>query len=124
MEMYFKRSFGIMPALAALLLLGSTQAAFAEEAPHFKIIQERSGGGDRQVVKFNTKTGEAWSNWTTSAPEWSKIAETGPIPQGDYEVLLLTGKNADSNWGLRFDKITGRTWNFGPNGWQEFKEAD
>ena len=115
-------------ALFAIWLFGSQSiAVYAEDKPAvgtplFQIRQERSSNGHRQVVRFNSKTGEAWFNWTTVAPEWTKIAETGPVPPGDYEVLLLPGATSDSNWGLRYDRITGRTWNFGPNGWAEFKE--
>ena len=95
---------------------GSTAAVFA-------IAQERSENGHREVIRYNTKTGESWYNWTTVAPEWIKIGEAGPIPAGDYQVLLTPGTSKDTIWGLRFDRVSGRTWNFGGTGWSEFKEA-
>lgn len=105
-------------------LSASTAGADAGARPTFEIRQLRVENGQREIVKFNTETGETWSNWTSSPPQWSKVPENGPVPSGDYDILLLNGPDKDTTWGIRFDRKSGRTWNFGANGWTEFKDAN
>jgi len=126
--MFTKKSLVSACALASLALwsfgnVGGVSAADTEAQPLFEIRQLRVENGQREVVRFNVKTGESWSNWTSSPPEWTKITETGPVPVGDYDVLLLNGPDKDTTWGIRFDKKSGKTWNFGGSGWAEFKEV-
>ncbi len=120
MRFNFKRFAAV--ALAAILIQASTSAASADDSGQFAIRQLRTEAGARESVRFNIKTGESWYNWTTWAPKWVKIDENGPVPIGDYDVLLLAGSDKDTAWGLRFDKVSGKTWNFGQKGWEEFSE--
>lgn len=99
-----------------------TSNANAEES-NYEFRQIRIEDGSRETVRFNVKTGESWYNWTTTQPIWSRVPETsGTPPAGNYDVMLLPGITKDTAWTLRVDKISGKAWNFGANGWEEFKE--
>ena len=119
-----KQRLGAVFLIAAAVLTGVIcPAASAENPGVYQIRQLRIENGHREVIKWNTKTGESWYNWTTVSPEWSKIPESGPVAPGDYEVMMLNGIQKDDVWAIRFEKNSGKTWNYGAKGWEEFKEA-
>ncbi len=112
-------------ALFVVVLLTAPLGAAADDGGSdgvYGIRQVRAGNGHREAIRFNRKSGEAWTNWTTSSPAWVKVPESGPVPPGDYDVLLLPGVENDSVWVMRFDAKSGKTWNYGSKGWEEFSE--
>jgi hypothetical protein len=71
-----------------------------------------------QGIRFHIVTGETW---TVEDDKYTKLAETDPIPAGDYDVTLVTD---DNNWmAFRIDRLTGATWQLRGNKWVRVKES-
>jgi hypothetical protein len=95
------------------------------KAPAFVIRQVRTDAGERIVIRLNPLTGESWSNRTTGGTDWTKIAEPeAQLPLGNYDVLLLPGRDKDTFWTLRYDRVTGKTWSWTSDGWAAFVEPE
>jgi hypothetical protein len=63
-------------------------------------------GSRLRLLRFHTRTGETSS---VEVDTFQALAETGPVPPGDYDVTVLA---ADENrWmALRTDRVTGAAW--------------
>lgn len=69
-------------------------------------------GNTLQAVRFKPATGQTWQ---LGAGGWEKIPETGKVPPGDYEVVLVA---TDTDFtALRFDRTTGATWHLKGRKW-------
>jgi hypothetical protein len=67
----------------------------------------RVGVNQYDTTRFNRVTGESWQLF---GDEWKKVAETGTVPKGDYDIQVA-GEEADPGvLVLRIDRSTGKTW--------------
>jgi hypothetical protein len=76
-------------------------------------------GNTFQGVRFQVRTGEAWA---MEGQKYKKLDETGPVPDGNYDVTLIAD---DKNWmAFRIDRLTGATWQLRNNKWAKLKEPE
>ncbi len=92
-------------------------AAEAPAGPQFRLKTAAVGTG-WEAIRYNVTTGETARSL---ALKFQKLAETGPIPSGDYELQIIPlGPDGFSGFGaVRFDRVSGRTWALVDNKWQE-----
>src|ERR1043166_4228435 len=62
-------------------------------------------GDSYQAIRIRIRTGETW---TAEGTKWLKIADAGPIPAGDYDVLLVATEKDYS--AIRYDRVSGSSW--------------
>jgi hypothetical protein len=97
---------GVAFAVGAELLPRSALAQKAEPMPPAKgkqfELRPKGGGAALWAIRFNVTTGESWM---IAGGEAAKIPESGPVPAGDYDVLIDKDSPA-----LRIDRGTGATW--------------
>ena len=75
--------------------------------------------GDRlHVLRFHTRTGAA----VVETDAYQDLAETGPVPPGDYDVTMIAGED---DWvAFRIDRSTGTTWLLRARQWVKVDEPD
>lgn len=116
--------FALLIPLLAGLCLGDTAAPSAhgqkqgqsldKDRHELRVIRV---GKTFQGLRFKVSTGESWQ---LVVDKYEKIAETGPIPPGDYDITLVTD---DSDWtAFRMERNSGFTWQLKNRKWVKFKE--
>lgn len=72
------------------------------------------------AVRFQTATGESWT--IGDGPKFIKMAESGPVPAGAYDILLSA---SEDDWmAFRIDRLTGATWQMHQNKWIKISAPD
>ena len=88
------------------------------EARNFEIRHLSLKNGNREIVRFSPTKGDAWL-YTNN--QWEKLPEAGPVPSGDYEMVLAEAVN-NAFWATRFERNTGRAWNLSGGKWFDIAE--
>ncbi len=98
-------------ALAGALALGAPIAASA--APFEAVYVPGTPQQALEFFRINVPTGEV-AFGVGAAAKYSPVADTAPLPQGDYHLYLATEPATAAGvvyWGIvRMDSRTGRTW--------------
>jgi hypothetical protein len=119
----FLPCMGLMALLASQWSRAQAQKAKNEPPSGRKPYELRvvpGGPFDLMAIRFKPKTGEAWELILLS---WVKIKDPGPIPAGDYEVVVRPGRKVDdAPVVFRIDQQTGTTWVKGKGEWDKIKE--
>lgn len=109
-------AWGLAPTPLAVAQKADPMPAQKRKEHELRIIRV---GNTFQGVRFKTATGEAWM---MVGDKFEKLAESGPVPAGDYDITLVTD---DTNWmAFRIDHATGATWQLRNNKWVKVKEPD
>lgn len=89
---------------------------------NFQFRVASTNSGERVILRFNPRTGEAWSNSTLFAVEWVRVAEEKAPPEGDYDIFVLKARDTKADYfATRVDLKSGKAWHLGDK-WIEFKE--
>ena len=73
-----------------------------------------SGNHKSTFLRLKPATGECWAS---DAGEWTKLAEGGSIPAGDYDVALAPVWGGKKVIAVRIERRTGMTWLFDNDKW-------
>ena len=115
--------FGVV--VFALAVVSLKPVALAQKKPDPQPVEKTKGfelriirlGNSFQAIRFNVSTGESW---VMAGEKYDKIPETGPVPVGNYEVIMVAD---DANWmAFRIDRQSGTTWQLRGNKWLKLKE--
>jgi hypothetical protein len=94
-------------------------ALAAAKSKNFEFRQARVGDM-LHLVRFDIKTGAAWVLRGTGAYE--RLAETGPVPEGDYDLTTVA---TDKTWmAFRLDRRSGTAWLLRNNTWHRVKDPE
>ena len=117
-----RRTIGFLALLIAFGLSSAVPPAPAQKAQQppandrYEFRQIRVGK-QFEVIRFKVKTGESWR---IAGDKFEKLAETGPVPAGDYEVSLIA---VEDDWmAFRIDRVSGTTWMLRQRQWIRLKE--
>ena len=101
--------------LVIVILVFLSVSAFANSNSPLGIEMVAISKGKTRHIKFNRVTGETcWAKNTV----WSKIEESSPIPESEYEFLVVS---TGLNWRtIRLNKLTGETWKNSEGKWIKF----
>lgn len=127
-------SLRVERATGATWLLGAGKwnrikepAAKDKEKEKEKIARGRQGfelrhlrlGDSLHVVRFHRGSGAAWR---IERDSYERLAETGPVPAGDYDITLMA---TDTNWmAFRLEADSGAYWLFRKNQWDKVTEPE
>jgi hypothetical protein len=70
------------------------------------------------VLRLNTKTGETW--FIGDGEKWQKHIDANPIPEGEYDLLVVASDNSVVT--VRIDCAKGTTWHLRDKAWSKVEE--
>ncbi len=111
-------------ALATTLARGDAGPNPAGPSSPYQLVTATNAAGDSWYAnRINKTTGDAWV-LSQDGTAWVKMAESGPLPSGDYDMRILptgTGTNANAEV-LRIERKTGKSWTLSNNTWTALTE--
>jgi hypothetical protein len=105
-----------MPCSAVAQKADPPAAKAKEKEYELRIIRV---GNTFQGIRFKVGTGETW---LMNGDKYDKLPESGALPAGDYDVMLVTD---DTNFiAFRIDRQSGATWQLRERKWVKMKEPE
>ena len=72
-----------------------------------------------QTYRLDTITGQTW---TVNETALDRIKESGPLPEGNFDLEVVPVKGDREHWVVRIDRKTGRMWYASEGRWQAYSE--
>jgi hypothetical protein len=111
--------------LASALASGDNVAKQSNPGSPYRLVSSVNAAGDNWFAyRINKVTGETWkipdAGWS-----WSKFAEPGQIPNGDYDLqIMVTGSgNSAIAQLIRMERKTGLSWYINNGTWTPMTES-
>lgn len=102
-------------AVFAILLVGFSSHAVAQDESRYGFVFEPFGNADWVGMRYRHSDGETWR---ASSGNWVKVEEKGAMPEeGQYKITIVAEKDLHSWWAFRFNVNTGRTWRLSGGNW-------
>ena len=111
-------------AWMALVAPGPARAEKVDSPPRDKgrseyELRAASGGKSAYAIRFRPATGKSWGGGSDA---WFAIEETGDVPAGDYDVIMVGLESGVAAY--RIDRLTGAGWYLKNSKWVKFKEPE
>jgi hypothetical protein len=111
---YLPQAATFAAAILAFTVMGSAISS-AEDGYELTVIRPDASDGVT-VYRINVETGLV-SNVTGATA--ADVAESQPLPAGEYRLYSAQTPDKKSYWLYRLDTRSGRTWFFSNNAWNE-----
>jgi hypothetical protein len=115
--------FGVLALMAVLFGVDGGLVTAQQPNQNYQFKSMRLDDGERLVLRLNQKSGETWANHTSTPTAWVKVTDDGVPPEGNYEIILLEGKEKGGWWAMRADRKSGRAWHLTTGKWVEIRLA-